>query len=125
MDRITIKDMAVKWRVGVTAGERSKRQKLLLTIEMDADTAAASRDDDLKGTVDYYAVSERLRHWGNAREWKLIETLAAEAAELVLTEFKPAAVAVEVKKFVLSRTAYVSVKTQRTRPRTSRKAILP
>jgi dihydroneopterin aldolase len=100
--------MAVAWRVGVTEQERATPQRLLLTVEMDVDFAAAARSDDLSQTIDYFAVSERIRQWGASKNWKLIERLAAEAAELILAEFNPSAVAVEVKKFVLADTAYVA-----------------
>jgi dihydroneopterin aldolase len=108
--------MAVQWRVGVTDAERAAPQRLLLTIEMDLDFGAAAKNDDLTQTIDYFAVSERLRHWGQGKNWKLIERLAAEAAELILAEFGPAQVSVEVKKFVLADTGYVSAKIVRPKP---------
>jgi dihydroneopterin aldolase len=43
----------------------------------------------------------------------LIESVAAEVAGTVLREFGGAAVAVEVKKFVLPQAAYVSVRVAR------------
>ena len=113
MDRITISDMAVNWRVGVTDEERADPQVLLLTIEMDIDFASAAKTDDLTQTIDYFAVSERLRQWGENKTWKLIERVACDIAELVLTEFSSGQVAVEVKKFVLPETAYVSARVVR------------
>jgi dihydroneopterin aldolase len=115
VDRITISDMAVTWRVGVTDEERADPQALLLTIEMDIDFAAAAKNDDLEQTIDYFALSERLRQWGENKSWNLIERVASDLAELVLTEFGPVQVAVEVKKFVLPETGYVSARVVRQR----------
>lgn len=113
MDLITIKDLAVRWRVGVTDEERSHPQQLLLTLELSLDLAPAARADNLAQTIDYFALSERVRQWGEGQTWRLIETVAAALAQLVLTEFKPASVLVEIKKFVVPGSDYVSVKLKR------------
>ncbi len=122
MDRITIQDLAVEWRVGVTEEERSRPQRLLLTIGLEWDTAPAARKDDLALTIDYFALAQRARQWGATRSWKLIETVAEELAQIVLTEFHPEAVEVEVKKFVLPDTAHVSALIARRRQESKGKA---
>ena len=116
MDRITISEMAVQWRVGVGETERSKAQLLRLTIEMELDFADAAKNDDLSRTVDYFAVSQRILRWGQNREWELIERIAAEIAELILEEFSPAQVSIEVKKFILPDTGFVSARVTRRKP---------
>ena len=115
-DTITICDLEVLYRVGVPAEERAQPQRLLLTVELSQDFTAAAGTEDLTHTIDYYAVTQRLLRLGEGRSWKLIETLAVEIAELLLTEFGPHAVAVEVKKFVVSQARYVSVRVWRERP---------
>ena len=96
-------------RVGVPDEERAKPQRLLLTVEMDFDFSAAARSDDVRETIDYFAVSQRLLKFGEGRSWKLIEKLAADVADTVLSEFKPQSVTVEVKKFPIPQAQYVSV----------------
>ena len=115
MDTITIRDLAVNLRVGVPDEERAQPQRLLLTVEMHRDFTAAAADDDLRHTIDYYAVSRRLLAFGQARSWKLIETLASEIAAMVLKDFSAQAVTVEVKKFVVPEARYVSVRLSRAR----------
>ena len=99
MSKITIVDLEVFYRVGVPDEERAKPQCLLLTIEMECDFTAAAQSDSIHDTVDYYTVSRRLLEFGEGRTWKLIEKLASDIADLVLGEFGPEAVTVEVKKF--------------------------
>ena len=55
------------------------------------------------------AQPQRLLKFGEGREWKLIEKLAADIADLVLSEFKPQSVTVEVKKFVIPQARHVAV----------------
>jgi dihydroneopterin aldolase len=115
MDRILIKDLEVFYRVGVPDEERRAPQRLLLTVELEHDFTVAAKTDNLAATINYFAVSQRLLAFGKNREWKLIETLAVEIAETILREFSPAAIEVEVKKFIIPQAAYVSVRTTRRR----------
>lgn len=117
MDTITISELEVQFRVGVPDQERACPQRLLLTVEMDQDLSEAAQTDDLRRTIDYYRVSRRLLELGRDRQWKLIETLADEIAQLILKEFMPRVVRVEVKKFILPEARYVSVKLERNRRR--------
>lgn len=116
-DTITLCDLEVRYRVGVPDEERARPQRLLLTIELDLDVSPAARSDDLTQTINYFAVSRRLLGLGEGREWKLIETLAEEIAGLLLTEYPAEAVRVEVKKFILPETRYVSVRVARSQRR--------
>ena len=114
--KISIVDLEVFYRVGVPEAERALPQRLLLTVEMESDFSAAAQTDSLGHTIDYFAVTQRLLHWGEGREWKLIETLAVDIAALVLAEFKPQAVGVEVKKFIIPQARHVSVSVWLRRP---------
>ena len=82
---------------------------MLLSIEMEHDFTSAISRDNLAETVDYYAVSQRLLKFGDGCHWQLIETLAADIAAMILDEYLPRSVTVEVKKFVISQATHVSV----------------
>ena len=97
LDQIIIRDLAVHFQVGVSEAERSFPQRLLVTLEMTGDFSAAAASDHLSQALDYDALVRRLLAWGEARSWHLLEALAAEVARLVLAEFNPAAVTVEIK----------------------------
>ena len=107
--KISIIDLEVFYRVGVPDAERAQPQRLLLTVKMDCDFSSAAKSDSIADTINYFSVTQRLLHFGDGREWKLIEKLAADIAEVVLTEFKPQAVTVEVKKFIIPQARYISV----------------
>jgi dihydroneopterin aldolase len=115
VSKISIVDLEVSYRVGVPAAERARPQRLLLTVEMDCDFSAAAGSDDIRDTIDYFAVSQRLLKFGEGRSWKLIEKLAADIADVILAEFKPQSVTVEVKKFPIAQAQYVSVGVTKTR----------
>jgi dihydroneopterin aldolase len=115
MPRISIIDLEVFYRVGVPDAERAQPQRLLLTVEMESDFSTAATSDSIVDTIDYYAVTQKLLKFGEGREWKLIEKLAADIADLILAEFKPPAVTVEVKKFIIPQARHVAVSLTRAR----------
>jgi FolB domain-containing protein len=108
--KIFIIDLEVFYRVGVPDEERAKPQRLLLTVEMDCDFSKAAKSDGIGDTIDYFAVSRRLLKFGDGRSWKLIEKLATDIADMILAEFKPQGVTVEVKKFPIPQARHVFVK---------------
>jgi dihydroneopterin aldolase len=107
--KISIVDLEVFYRVGVPEEERAQPQRLLLTVEMQFDFSAAANTDSIADTIDYFTVSQRLLKFGEGKSWKLIEKLAADIREMILSEFKPGNVSVEVKKFPIPQARYVSV----------------
>jgi 7,8-dihydroneopterin aldolase/epimerase/oxygenase len=113
MAKISIVDLEVFYRVGVPDEERAKPQRLLLTIEMKFDFAKAAKTDSIADTIDYFAVSQRLLKFGDGKSWKLIEKLAADICEMILSEFKPKKVSAEIKKFPISQAKHVSVSLKR------------
>ena len=113
--KISIVDLEVFYRVGVPDAERAQPQRLLLTVEMESDFSAAAKSDGIADTIDYFAVSQRLLKFGDGRSWKLIEKLAADIADAVLAEFKPLAVSVVVKKFIIPEARHVAVSLTRER----------
>ncbi len=108
-DKISIVDLEVFYRVGVPDAERAQPQRLLLTVEMESNFTAAAKSDSIADTIDYYAVTQRLLKFGDGREWRLIEKLAADIADAILAGFKPVGVTVEVKKFIIPQARHVSV----------------
>ena len=113
MDSIVISDLEVTYRVGVPDSERRYPQRLLVSVEMHDDFSEAAGTDDLNKTVDYFQVAQRLLHFGEGKEWKLIEKLAEDLARMVLVDFGPLSVLVEVKKFVVPQAQHVAVRVKR------------
>jgi dihydroneopterin aldolase len=107
--KISIVDLEVFYRVGVPDAERVQPQRLLLKVELESDFSAAAKSDAIADTIDYFAVTQILLKFGDGREWKLLEKLAADIADTILSEFKPQTVSVEVKKFIIQQARFVSV----------------
>ena len=114
MDKIVIKDLEVDTQIGVTDAERARAQRLLVTVEMERDLAEAGRTDTEAATTPYDVVANLIRQVVTERPRKLIEAVADEIAEAILSRRLAVAVTVEVRKFSIPRTQYVSVQIRRT-----------
>jgi dihydroneopterin aldolase len=110
--KISIVDLEVFYHIGVPDEERRQPQRLLLTIEMEFDFSTAAKTDSIADTIDYFAVSQRLLKFGDGKSWKLIEKLAADICDMILSDFKPESVSAEVRKLVIPQARYVSVITK-------------
>jgi len=107
IDRIHIEQLEVHGRVGVPDSERVEPQRLSLNVTLWP--KIAELHDDIENTVNYSAVAECAKEFVNQHACKLIETLAEETAAHLLAQFNLRKVEVEVRKFVLPETDYVSV----------------
>jgi 7,8-dihydroneopterin aldolase/epimerase/oxygenase len=116
MSRITIVDLEVFYRVGVTDEERSAPQRLLVTVDMSYDISSAAVSDRIEKTINYQELATDLMKFGEERTWKLLEKLVSNVADMVMAKYQPQAVMVEIKKFPLPKARYVSVSLTRTRP---------
>ena len=117
MSRISIVDLEVHYCVGLTDEERAKPQRLLLTIDMSFDFSSAAISDRIEKTINYQQVTDDLLKFGDGRNWKLVEKLVTNIADLILTKYKPQSVFVEAKKFVIPQARYVAVSLTRARGR--------
>ncbi len=98
MDRVGVSDLRINCIVGVRPHEREQPQDVLVTVEVDADTAAAAATDALESTVDYSALSRATREVVVAGKFQLIETMAERVAATALAQTGAPAVRVTVKK---------------------------
>lgn len=108
-DRIRIRGLKLSTRVGVPEAERASPQVVAVDAELEPATDLSGLGDDLGRTVDYHAVSEAFKGVAAQGERRLIETLAEDLAREALGFAGVAAAAVEVRKFILPDTDWVSV----------------
>ena len=113
MDKIVIKDLELDAQIGVTEAERAHAQRLLISVELELDLSVAGRTDAESATTDYAAVANRIRKLVAERPRKLIEAVADEIADAILTNKLARAVTVEVRKFSVPRSRYVAVQITR------------
>ena len=108
-DCIHVEQLEVFTRIGVTDNERASPQRLLLSMTIWPRKDFDSANDEIANTVDYSALCAATRDFAEARAGRLIETLARNLAEEILVRFPVRRITIQVRKFVVPNTKYVSV----------------
>ena len=116
-DRIHIKGLKLETRIGVPDVERAEPQTVAVNLTIKPDCPLAGLDDNIEKTIDYYAVTQSLKEVAAEGERKLVETLAKDLVAAVLEFDRVQTVDLEVRKFILPETDYVSVSIRRERQR--------
>ena len=87
MDTVFIRDLSMDAVIGVFGWERQVRQRITINLEMATDLSKAASTDDLEYTLDYKAISQRIRALVDENQPKLVETLIELIATKVMEEF--------------------------------------
>jgi dihydroneopterin aldolase len=96
---VEIHGLKVFGRHGVGEAERRDGQSFLFDVTLDFPDPAA---DSIDATVDYRAVRECVRETSDAGPYRLLESLAAKAAETIAARFPVDSVTVRVRKPAVS-----------------------
>ena len=88
MDRIHIRDFALRCIIGLYPEEREKKQDILINVTMETDLHAAGKSDDLNDTVDYKSIKLNILDFVENSSFQLIESLAEGIAQICLNDSK-------------------------------------
>lgn len=110
MNEILIAGLRVKTRIGVPDEERLTEQEVEIDLRIQPAKTFEEMQDRIEDTIDYAKVCERAAEIASAKPRKLIESLAIEISEIILTEFLARRVEVELRKFILPQTRHVAVR---------------
>lgn len=98
MDRIFIRDLALRCIIGIYPEERREKQDIVINIEMHCDLRQAGKSDELSDTVDYKAIKKAVLKLVEGSSFKLIEALAEKIAGIAFSDDKVRQVVVTIDK---------------------------
>lgn len=101
-------DLEIWTRVGVTGGERSTEQRVLVTITFAPRSPKVLTSDRLADTVDYDGVVEAARRAAR-KPHRTLEALAHDIGRALLRQRRLTRATIEVRKCSLPGTASVAV----------------
>jgi dihydroneopterin aldolase len=93
---VEVEGLEIFGQHGVGDEERARGQTFLYDLRLEVSDAA--RSDRLEDTVDYVAVAEVVQEVSAARQFRLLEALAAAVADAVSKRFPVERVRVRVRK---------------------------
>ena len=98
MDIIILSEVKIQTKLGVPEWERMVPQTIVLDIEIAMPNSSSCVTDEITDTIDYGLVVARLRDTLNEKSFKLVEALAENLCQLIITEFKAPWVKIKVAK---------------------------
>jgi dihydroneopterin aldolase len=98
LDRITLRGIRAYGKHGVFAYERERVAPFDIDVTIETNLDAAATSDDLVDTLDYASIHRTLVRTVAGTSFALLERLAAELANAVLTDARVQAVEVTVAK---------------------------
>jgi FolB domain-containing protein len=126
--QIVIERLECEGYCGVTLQERERPQKLAVDVELGFPTDRAAGTDDLRNTVDYAAVADRIVALVSHGRDHLLETLAEKIVAMLFSTFPAEQIRIWVRKLhaPLSTIAgSVGVRIERTRAATPHRSTEP
>ena len=113
-DQIHIEQLEIFTHIGVPEKELATPQRLTVNITLWPKQDTRDSGDQIGRTVNYSAVAEEAKNFARDQSVNLIETLADRLAMHLLGSFAIQEIRVELRKFALQDTKYVSVTVTRT-----------
>lgn len=87
MDIVFIEQLTVMTTIGVYDWEQTMRQRLVFDIEMGWDSRKAAVSDNVEDCLSYADVSQAIIEKVENERFALVERVAEEVAELLMTRF--------------------------------------
>ncbi len=112
MDTLSIHDLEVWTHIGVPEEERKTKQRLLISVAMELDASQTGKSDDVLQSINYDDAAKAIRKMAET-ERKTIEKFAEDIAAMILSDFQPISVTVEIQKFILTDAKAVSISMHR------------
>jgi dihydroneopterin aldolase len=114
-DVVRLEQIELLAHIGVPEDERSRPQRLTISVTFWPMKQAAELNDDIGEAVNYAELCVELRKFVASRRDRLIETLADALARQLLESFAVRRVTIELRKYILPAVEFVSVTVTRER----------
>ena len=98
MDTIFIRELRADAWIGIYEWEKLSPQTLDFNLEIGLDSHVAGESDNIRDTVDYGKVVERIRNDLKDQHFKLLEALAEHISQVILHDFNTQWVKISVAK---------------------------
>ena len=98
MHRIIINNLKASCVIGIKPDERLKAQEVIVDLSLSLDLSKAADSDDIEDTFDYDDLAKSIVGFIEKSDFKLLEKLAYEVANLVKQNTDAGEVKVIVKK---------------------------
>jgi dihydroneopterin aldolase len=114
VDIVFIEQLNIITTIGAFEWEQSIKQRLVFDIEMAWDNRKPALSDDVNDCLSYADVSEAIISYVESRNFALVERVAEEVADILLTRFACPWVSIKLSKpGAVAQAANVGVRIER------------
>jgi len=107
-EKIILNNISIHCYLGETEKERSKKQKILINVEIEPLTPFSMLNDNIENTVNYSLVRQLVKKLFREQSFNLLETAAYRVANIIKNNYQCRSVGVTIKKFPYRDTEYVA-----------------
>ena len=98
MDKIFLKNLRLKTRIGLFDWEKQIDQIINIDLEAGFDISKAAKTDDVKHSLDYKTISNKIKEYVKSNDHELIETLIENIAQMILKDFDVKYITLSISK---------------------------
>ncbi|GMT48998.1 MAG: dihydroneopterin triphosphate 2'-epimerase [bacterium] len=95
---ITIKNLRLKGIIGIYEAERHNKQDIIIHVKIDFDGDQAAQKDEIKETIDYDSITNKIVDLVDKSKFYLLEKLAYQVLGIVMKDERVTKAWVEVEK---------------------------
>lgn len=99
MKKIILEEVKVYAHIGVSQKEKRKRQKILVSVEMEPLSTSPSINDTINNTINYSLIRKDIQMLVKEYRCNLIETVAERVSHHIKKHYAVKNLTVTVKKF--------------------------
>lgn len=96
--KIIIKKAQFQCNVGITEQERSKKQEIIIDIDMFCNIKKSTQTDNIKDTIDYFKVHAGIKKIIENKQYNLLETIANKIADYILENYNIKKISILIQK---------------------------
>ncbi len=98
MDKIFLKNLKLKTKIGIFDWEKQIDQVINVNLEVGSDIKKAADTDNVKYSLDYKKLANRIKEFVKTNNYELIEALIENMAKTILVEFNVKYVTISISK---------------------------
>jgi dihydroneopterin aldolase len=98
IDILYLHDLKADCIIGIWDWERQTRQQILLNLDIETDIRQAAAHDNIEYALDYQKLAQRVVDFVATSTFFLVETLIDQVDQLVLREYSPSRLSVQLTK---------------------------
>ncbi len=98
MASIRITDLSLRAIIGIFDWERTRKQKVVINVEIAFNASKAAKSDKVKDTIDYKTITKKIIKHVEASQYFLLEKLADQVLKIVMEDPKVRSAKVRVDK---------------------------